>query len=171
MKIKHFAAVLVVMTIGFGAIPLHADVARPPARRLEGAWTMMVTPVVSPEAPPPAARQAYVSFAHGGAAISSDRLAPFAGPAHGAWEHVSGRTFLYTFIADNFNAAGTFLGTLKVRFRITLTDADSFEGVDTAELRDAAGNLLFTRCNTVSGERIKPEPVSEECETEASAAR
>lgn len=114
--------------------------------------------------PPPPVRHAYVAFAHGGAAVLSDREAPFANPAYGVWEHQGGSEFAYTFVGDNFDTTGNFLGTLKVRFNLTLTGPDELVGVDNAELRDPAGNLVFSRCNTVRGERIKIEPLPEQCQ-------
>lgn len=106
-----------------------------------------------------------MSFARGGAAIGSDRQAPFANPQHGVWKHLRGNEFAYTFVGDNFDAMGNFQGTLKVRFKITLTGKDEFVGVDNAERRDPAGNLVFSRCNTIRGERIKIEPLPEQCQS------
>jgi hypothetical protein len=134
------------------------------AQRLEGSWVITVTAVVPPGVPPPPVRNAYVSFARGGASILSDRLAPFANPGHGAWEHRGGNEFAWTFIADNFDAAGNFLGTLKVRVKIIITGSDTFVGVDNAEVRSPAGNLVFSACNTIRGERIKVEPLAEQCQ-------
>lgn len=135
------------------------------AERLEGSWTFTVTAVVPPGVPPPPVRHAYVAFARGGAAVLSDREAPFANPAYGVWEHRGGSEFAYTFIGDNFDAMGNFLGTLRARLKLTLTGPDELVGVDNAELRDAAGNLLFSRCNTIQGERIKIEPLPEQCQS------
>jgi hypothetical protein len=56
------------------------------------------------------------------------------------------------------------VGTLKVRNKITLTGPDTFIGVNNAELRDAAGNLLFSACNTLRGERIQIESLPAQCD-------
>lgn len=135
------------------------------ARQLEGSWVIAVTAVVPPGAPAPPVRTNYTTFARGGGAIGSDRLAPFANPQHGAWEHRGGNEFAWTFVGDNFDATGNYLGTLKVSFKINLTGPDTFVGVDNAELRDAAGNLVLNRCNTVRGQRIKIEPLAEACQS------
>jgi hypothetical protein len=60
---------------------------------------------------------------------------------------------------------GNFVGTLKVRQKITLIGADEFVGVATAEIRDAAGNVTATRCATTHGVRIKIEPLAPQCQS------
>jgi hypothetical protein len=135
------------------------------AQRLEGSWTMTITAVVPPGVPAPPIRIAYVSFARGGVSILSDRLAPFANPGAGAWQYQGGNEFLWTFIADNFDATGNFLGTLKVRSNINVTGPDTFVGVDNAEVRDAAGNLMLSACNTLRGQRIRAEPLPAQCQS------
>lgn len=134
------------------------------AQRLEGSWAMTVTAVVPPGVPPPPVRNNYTTFTRGGGAIGSDRQAPFSNPQHGVWEYVRGNEYAYTFVSDGFDAAGNFQGTLKARFKITLTGRDEFIGVDNAELRDAAGNLVFSRCNTIRGQRIRIEPLPAQCQ-------
>jgi hypothetical protein len=138
---------------------------QPPAQRLEGSWIITVTAVVPPGVPPPPVRTNYTTFARGGVAVGSDRLAPFSNPQHGVWEHVHGGEFVWTLLGDRFDALGTFLGTLKVRNRLTLTGPDTFIGINNAELRDAAGNLLLSGCNTLRGERIKIEPLAPQCDS------
>jgi hypothetical protein len=135
------------------------------AERLEGSWIITVTAVVPPGVPPPPVRTNYTTFARGGVSIGSDRLAPFANPQHGVWEHQGGNDFVWTFVGDNFDPAGNYLGTLKVRNKLTMSGPDQFVGVNNAELRDAAGNLVFSRCNTFRGERIQIEPLAEQCQS------
>lgn len=139
---------------------------QPPAQRLEGSWIITVTAVVPPGVPPPPVRTNYTSFARGGVSVGSDRQAPFSKSQHGVWQHVHGDEFLWTFIGDSFSPAGTgvFVGTLKVRNKITLTGPDTFIGVNNAELRDPAGNLVFSACNTFRGERIQIESLPVQCD-------
>jgi len=133
------------------------------AQRLEGSWLITVTAVVPPGVPPPPVRTSYASFARGGASIHSDRQAPNANPGHGVWEHRGGNKFAFTFISDDFDAVGNFLGTVKVTNKLTLTGPDEFVGVGQLELRDPAGTVLFIRCATVRGERIKIGSLTEQC--------
>ena len=137
---------------------------QPPAQRLEGSWIITVTRVVPPGVLPD--RTNYTSFARGGVSVGSDRQAPFSNTQHGVWQHVHGDEFLWTFIGDSFSPAGTgvFVGTLKVRNKITLTGPDTFVGVNNAELRDPAGNLVFSACNTFRGERIQIESLPALCD-------
>jgi hypothetical protein len=50
-----------------------------------------------------------------------------------------------------------------LRVRSTLIGADEFVGVANVEQRDAAGNLLFSRCATIRGQRIAIEALSPQC--------
>ena len=135
------------------------------SRQLEGSWEMIVTPVPPPGAPPLPTRHLYVSFAQGGVYTGFDRSAPFGSPQHGAWEHRGGNEFAWTFIGDNFDPLGNFVGTLKLRARITITGRDTFSGVANPQVRDAAGTLLLDACSTFKAERIKTEPLSERCQS------
>jgi hypothetical protein len=105
-----------------------------------------------------------VSFARGGVYTGFDRNAPLGSPQHGVWEHLGGNRFAWTFIGDNFDAMGNFVGTLKLSARITLTGKDTFIGVANPQVRDAAGNLILDACSTFKAERIKTEPLSERCQ-------
>lgn len=134
------------------------------AQRLQGSWVITVTAVVPPGVPPPPVRTSYASFAGGGVSIHSDRQAPNANPGHGVWEHRGGNHFAFTFITDDFDATGNFLGTVKVRNKIILTGPDEFVGVGNLELSDSAGNVLFSRCATIRGQRIRIEPLAEQCQ-------
>lgn len=133
------------------------------AQQLEGSWIMIVTAVVPPGVPPPPVRTNYTSFARGGVSIGSDRLAPLANPQHGAWQHQGGNEFLWTSIADNFDPMGNFLGTLKVTSKLIRNGRNEFVGVNSSEVRNAAGTVVFRGCNTLRGERIQVESVREDC--------
>jgi hypothetical protein len=135
------------------------------AERLEGSWIITVTPVPPPGVPPLPDRHVYATFARGGAAIGSDRDLPFASPQHGYWEHQQGNEFAYISIQDLFDATGSFQGTLKVRWRITLTDRDQFVGVANPQIRDAAGNITLDGCSKFRAERIEIEPLSQRCQS------
>lgn len=135
------------------------------ARRLEGSWAVTLTPVPPPGVPPPPPVRVYATFGRGGAFIGSDRNRPFNSPQHGTWAYTGHGEFGYTFISDRFDAAGAFLGTVKVRVReLRLTDGDVFVGVSSGEVRDAAGNVVAIACGTIRGERIRVEPLPSQCE-------
>jgi hypothetical protein len=131
------------------------------ARQLEGSWILTVTPVTPPGRP---SRINYTTFVRGGVSIGSDRLAPFGGAQHGAWEHRGGKEYAWTFISDGSDAMGNYTTTLKVTSKITMTGPNSFVGVNSSELRDAVGNVLFRGCNTFRGERIRVESLREDCQ-------
>lgn len=135
------------------------------AQQLEGSWAITVTPAPPPGVPPLPDRHVYATFARGGASIGSDRGLPFASPQHGVWEHRGGNEFAYLTIQDLFDALGNFQGTLKVKFRITLTGRDEFVGVANPQIRDAAGNITLDGCSTFRAVRVKTEPLSERCQS------
>ena len=135
------------------------------AQRLEGSWVLTVNAVVPPGVPPPPARSSYTSFARGGVAILYERQANFVNPAYGAWEHQGGNEFAFTVITDAFAPAGNFLGTVKIRNEVTLTGTDEFVSVGHLEARDSAGNLLFSGCAMARGQRIKVEPLAQQCQS------
>lgn len=64
-----------------------------------------------------------------------------------------------------FDTTGTFIGTLTVRARLTITGPDIYVGVANGEQCAAAGNLVFNRCTTVRGARIKIEPLAPQWQT------
>ncbi len=133
------------------------------AQQLEGSWDVTVTPAVPPGVPQPPSFIAHATFARGGAAFGSDRTRPTS-KQHGAWTHIRGNQFVWTTTEDLFDSMGNFSGTIKIRVKVTITDNDAFVGVSNGEQRDANGNLIFNRCGTVRGTRIKIEPLAEQCQ-------
>jgi hypothetical protein len=83
------------------------------------------------------------------------------GPAHGAWEHVSGRVYADTHIFFRFDpTTGTFLGTQKIRETVELAqDGDSYTAVAISDQFDPSGNLTASGLRaTITATRIKVEP-------------
>ena len=134
------------------------------AQRLEGSWMVTVTPAVPPGVPQPPSFRAYGTFARGGAMIGTDTRRLF-NIQHGAWEHLGGREFAFTFIEELVDVMGNFAGTAKVRVKLTVTDKDEFVGVSNLEERNAAGVVTAIRCGTVRGARIKVEPLAPQCQS------
>jgi hypothetical protein len=131
---------------------------------LEGSWELTITPVVPPDVPQPASFGALGSFVHGGATLSSDRRRP-ASRQYGAWVHLGGTEFASTGIEDLYDSAGNLTGTLRLRTRVNLTGKDQFVGVSNGEQWDAAGNVVFSGCGIVRGERIKVESLPAQCQS------
>ncbi len=147
-----------------GALDVLDQIRQAQAQQFEGSWAITVTPVVPPGAPQPPSFRGSGTVARGGAFFGSDRTRPLS-KQHGAWAHLGGNDFAFTFVEDLFDAVGNFAGTLTVRVRLTVTGKDTFVGVANGENRDAAGNLVFNRCTTVRGERIKVEPLAPQCQS------
>jgi len=131
--------------------------------QMEGSWIVTVTPVVPPGVPQPPSFRAYATCARGGALIGSDTQRP-SSKQHGAWAHLRGNEFAATTVEQLFDESGHPAGTLKVRTSIFITGEDEFVGVSNGEQHDAAGNLIFSRCGTIRGERITIEPLAPQCQ-------
>jgi hypothetical protein len=134
------------------------------ARQLEGSWDVTITPAVPPGVPQPPSFILHATIARGGAYFGSTRTFPF-NKHHGAWTHLGGNEFAWTFAEDRYDVMGNFVGTTKVRARVTVTGKDTFVGVSNGEQRDVAGNLVSNRCSTIRGERIVIEPLAEQCQS------
>jgi hypothetical protein len=147
-----------------GILGLLDHIRQAQAQRLEGSWVVTITPAVPPGAPQPPSFRAYGTFARGGAMIGTDTRRLF-NIQHGAWEHLGGREFAFTFIEELVDVMGNFAGTAKVRVKLTVTDKDEFVGVSNLEERNAAGVVIAIRCSTVRGARIKVEPLAPQCQS------
>jgi len=118
---------------------------------------------VPPGVPQPPPFIAYGSFARGGASISSDRSRP-GSKQHGTWAHIGANDFAGTAIEDLYDPMGNFVGTVKLRTRLTIISQDEFVGVSNAEFRDTTGNITRSGCGTLRGERIKIEQLPSQCQ-------
>jgi hypothetical protein len=147
-----------------GLIDILDRIKQEQAQRFEGSWAITVTPVVPPGVPQPPSFRGSATVSRGGAFFGSDRTRPFS-KQHGAWAHLGGNEFAFSFVEDLFDAMGNFAGVITVRVKLAITGKDTFVGVSNGEARDAAGNLVFNRCVTVRGERIKVEPLSPQCQS------
>lgn len=134
------------------------------SQQLEGSWDVTVTPAVPPGAPQPPSFAGRATISRGGAFFGSDRTRPLS-KQHGAWAHIAGNEFAWTFREDLFDSAGAFAGILTVRVRLIVTGPNEFVGVSNGEQRDAAGNLVSNRCARIKGARIQIEPLAPQCQT------
>jgi len=133
------------------------------SERLEGAWVVIISAVVPPGVPPPPSFRAYGTFARGGVVNGSDTRRA-SSKQHGTWAHVHGNDFAWTAMEQLFSESGEPAGEFIIRARITITDDNEFVGVSNGEERDAAGNLVSSRCGTLRGQRITIEPLAPLCQ-------
>ncbi len=151
-------------TQGGGILDLLEQIRQAQAQRLEGSWVVTVTPAVPPGVPQPPSFRAYATIARGGALIGTDTRRLF-NIQHGAWTHLGGNEFAWTFIEEVVDAMGNFAGTVKVRVKLAITGANGFVGVSNAEERNAAGVVTANRCGTIRGARIAVEPLVPQCQS------
>ena len=147
-----------------GILDVLEQIRQAQAQQFEGSWDITATPVVPPGVPQPPNFVGHATVSRGGGYFGSDRTRPLS-KQHGTWAHLGGNDFAYTFTEDLFDVMGAFAGTIKVRVRLTITGKDTLVGVANGEQRDAAGNLVFNRCTTIRGERIKVEPLAPQCQS------
>jgi hypothetical protein len=152
-------------TASFGGIlDILDQIRQAQAQRLEGSWVVTITPAVPPGVPQPPSFRAYATFARGGALIGTDTRRLF-NIQHGAWKHLGGNEFAFTVIEELVDVMGNFAGTVKIRVKLTVTGANEWVGVSSAEERNAAGGLVTIRCGTVRAARITVEPLPQQCQS------
>ena len=144
--------------LAFAQVAAHAENSSAhESKTIVGAWFNTVHPTLRP---------AFVglgTFTADGGLINttSDALAfPTETPGHGRWERTGRRTYAATFVVLIGAPDGTFAATAKVRANLTLsTSGDEFDGVFQIELFDPAGVAIISDTGTVTGTRIKVEPL------------
>jgi hypothetical protein len=162
---KTSIAVLAVATVGVvaalvttGAISASAANDDSSANALVGSWQLTVNR--GPQLPPV---KGLTTYTRGHSLIGTGNLV-VRGPAHGTWEHVSGRLYADTHIFFRFDPTGNLLGTQKVRETVRLAqDGDSYTAVAISDLFDPNGNLVASGLRaTITATRIKVERIPDE---------
>jgi hypothetical protein len=136
-----------------GAISASAANDDSSANHLVGSWQLTVNR--GPALPPVKGLTTYTSD---GTLIGTANVV-VRGPAHGVWEHVSGRTYADTHIFFRFDPAGTLLGSQKIRETVHLSqDGDSYAAVAISDQFDPNGNLTASGLRAdITATRIKVE--------------
>jgi hypothetical protein len=120
-----------------------------------GAWEFTAT--ISPGA---SLNRGLSLVAPGGVALFTDQGEPsqHVGPGVGAWVRTGKRTFSLTFVRQRFDAAGTLVGTTKIRETRTLDEAGhTFSGSGGFNVLDLAGTVVSSGSFTIQGTRIAVE--------------
>jgi hypothetical protein len=125
------------------------------ANELVGSWELTVNR--GPQLPPV---KGMTTYTRGHSLIGTANVV-VRGPAHGTWEHVSGRLYADTHIFFRFDSTGTFLGTQKIRETVRLAqDGDSYTAVAISDQFDPNGNLVASGLRaTITATRIKVERI------------
>jgi hypothetical protein len=125
---------------------------------LEGAWNVAVVfdqPGLPPCAP---AGTVFTATAPGTGTVIAESCYASEGAGYGSWIRTAWNRYATTFIGNSFGPDGTVAGTYKVRARMRLGPADTFNGPFTTEFYDLGGTLLGSVTGTVSGVRIVVQP-------------
>jgi hypothetical protein len=138
-----------------GAISASAADGDSSANQLVGSWELTVNR--GPQLPPV---KGLTTYTPGHSLIGTANVV-VRGPAHGTWEHVSGRIYADTHIFFRFDPTGTFLGTQKIRETVQLAqDGDSYMAVAISDQFDPNGNLTASGLRaTITATRINVERI------------
>jgi hypothetical protein len=153
--IAAIVAIAVAALATTGAISASAADDDSSANELVGSWQLTVNR--GPQLPPV---KGLTTYTRGHSLIGTANVV-VRGPAHGSWEHVSGRLYADTHIFFRFDPAGTFLGSQKIRETVQLAqDGDSYAAVAISDLFDPNGNLVASGLRaTITATRIKVERI------------
>lgn len=98
------------------------------------------------------------------ATAQGDIVPPVQSPGFGAWEHLGGRTYAFTFMTISYNSEGELVGSLigtgKISGTVTLDrSGNKFSGRFKFVLSDPDGKELLTTAGPLQASRIKVEPL------------
>jgi len=150
------SAMAVVALVTIGVISASAADDDSAANELVGSWQLTVNR--GPQLPPV---KGLTTYTRGHSLIGTANVL-VRGPAHGTWEHVSGRLYADTHIFFRFDpATGTLLGTQKIKENVKLSpDGDSYRAVAISDQFDPNGNLTASGLRaTITATRIKVERI------------
>ena len=132
--------------------------------RHDGPETLAGTWLVTIDRGPAGPLKALLTDSRGGGYVETSNAVPntMRGPGHGVWRRTGNRRFAATGLFFRYDPqGGTFLGYLKLRSQITLSeDGDSYTTVTIAQVLDADRNPIGPpRTDSSTAERIEVEPI------------
>ncbi len=148
-------AALLIQACGGGSV---AVAQTPPENDpIEGAWESSVTIRDCTSGNPLRSFKGLTVLHRGGTATATNNLPPAGnGPAVGTWKRNNGPTgYTATFRFYRFNADGSFAGAQKLSRNVTLAaDGNALTGTISAQVLDAADNVLQEVCGTEAAVRV-----------------
>jgi hypothetical protein len=128
------------------------------ANQLVGSWELTVNR--GPQLPPV---KGLTTYTRGHSLIGTANVV-VRGPAHGTWEHVSGRLYADTHVFFRFDPTGVLLGSQRIKENVRLApDGDSYTAVAISDQFDPNGNLVASGLRaTITATRIKVERIPDE---------
>ena len=128
------------------------------SQSIQGTWRTIVTPVNCQTGVPVApAFRGLSSFHKGGTLSGATTNTVTVTPIFGVWQRGQGfHDYEYAFTNFRFDTSGVFIGTQTVRLIAALGASNNeFTATAIGEGFDTNGNLIFTRCSTVTGTRFE----------------
>jgi hypothetical protein len=122
---------------------------------LVGTWNVRFS---IPGAPPV---RVLATFNRDGTTVESAAAPPTSrGASHGVWKRIGPYRFSVTRVFFRFEEGGAFLGTQKVNATVRVAaDRQTFSAVSISELRDPAGNAVFSLSGTAQATRMQVEEI------------
>ena len=128
------------------------------AKRIEGTWSVRVTPRNCDTGAELLNFPAKSTFLSGGDMFTTPSITvPFLrSTGHGIWEHTGGRSFNATIELFDYNQDHTFVGIERVTQHIELNENDDeFTSTNTFVLTNPNGQVLMRGCSTAVGHRLE----------------
>jgi hypothetical protein len=116
-----------------------------------GSWTMEIEP--SPGSNLPPRIKALITFADGGGCVETILLPPVTS-AHGTWERIDRRRFVFAVVHHLVDPQGNFAGTVRAKAFAVFVGKNEFQADFEGALYDPAGNLVAPVSGTERGARI-----------------
>ena len=157
MMSRFFLSGLVLVASLAGCASQQTTVARPAAavdadRGLVGAWIITANRTRG-------VGKNLLTFSSDGTFFRSGDTHPVYSGGHGAWKRVGDRKFEATYIAFNFDQAGKWTGSSKVRIQISQGPGDNeFTAATKSTVLDLQDNPVDEREGRLTGKRIQVEP-------------
>ena len=145
-------AISVLLAAALATLTPHAAGAQG-RKGLEGSWVVAIE-IADPPPGFPTSFTALESYARGGSLVPSNDNPLVGRPGQGAWDR-DGNEFVATILFFVLDGAGTRVGSIRVRHRISVEN-DAYSGVGQADFLDPAGDVTASLTFTSSGERITP---------------
>jgi hypothetical protein len=126
--------------------------------RFDGTWNVTVTIRNCQNNAPIRTFASLTTFMFGGTLIDSTSGIPQSQktPGHGAWSHIGGNTYSFSFKNFNFDANGNYAGFQIVRQTAYLDPLrDEYFSRGTAEFYNADGNLFMRGCSSTTATRFE----------------
>ncbi len=126
--------------------------------RIEGTWDVRVTVRNCQTGDEISSFDSMTTFISGGTLMDSTTRFPqsLKTPGHGAWSHIGGQNYRFSFKAFTFDTAGNYTGYTILRHEADLNSrATEYTSAGNLQVYTPNGVLVFTGCSTTTAMRFE----------------